>query len=370
MQVFPLENISLSEAIAKQFALVDCLCAHFTGEESLSRGDLGVKQPANKPLFTMKAEAVLADFFHTEAAVLVRGSGTGAIRYGLSALLNCNQKILIHQAAIYPTTEVSFKMLGLQPVVADFNNYAEIKAVLKADPEIKAALVQISRQKIDDRYDAATVIKTIKETADIPILTDDNYCVAKTARIGAECGADLSCFSAFKLQGPEGIGCAVGKEKYIAKIRSMHYSGGCQVQGWEALEVLRGLTYAPVLFALTDLTLQELRKRLLTAEIPEIKDAYIVNAQSKVLLVEFNKPIAKRVLKTAEKYGALPNPVGSESKYEIAPLFYRVSGTFLKTNPRYGDYMIRINPNRAGAETVLRILKTSITEAVKGANDE
>ena len=75
------------------------------------------------------------------------------------------------------------------------------------------------------------------------------------------------------------------------------------------------------------------------------------------------EPIAKKVLAAAEKHGALPNPVGAESKYELAPMFYRVSGTFLRSDPTYADTMIRINPNRAGAETVLRILAESIQDA-------
>ena len=49
------------------------------------------------------------------------------------------------------------------------------------------------------------MIKTIKHTADIPVLIDDNYGVMKVDKIGCECGADVSCFSTFKLQGPEAV---------------------------------------------------------------------------------------------------------------------------------------------------------------------
>ena len=61
----------------------------------------------------------------------------------------------------------------------------------------------------------------------------------------------------------------------------------------------------------------------------------------------------------AEKLGALPNPVGAESKYEFSPLFYRVSGTFRAADATLEKRMIRINPNRAGVETIVRILKES-----------
>ncbi|WP_221407166.1 hypothetical protein, partial [Elizabethkingia meningoseptica] len=52
--------------------------------------------------------------------------------------------------------------------------------------------------------------------------------------------------------------------------------------------------------------------------------------------------------------------VGAESKYEIPPLFYRLSGTFRQANPQSEHCAIRINPNRSGEETVLRILRESI----------
>lgn len=65
------------------------------------------------------------------------------------------------------------------------------------------------------------MIATIKQTADIPVLIDDNYGVMKVEKIGCECGADVSCFSTFKLQGPEGIGCVVGRKVIIDRIRKM-----------------------------------------------------------------------------------------------------------------------------------------------------
>ncbi len=86
----------------------------------------------------------------------------------------------------------------------------------------------------------------------------------------------------------------------------------------------------------------------------------MANAQSKVLLVEFHEEIAKAVLREAQKLGAAPNPVGAESKYEVVPMFYRVSGTFLAADPTLENRMIRINPMRAGADTVLRILQEAI----------
>lgn len=66
------------------------------------------------------------------------------------------------------------------------------------------------------------------------------------------------------------------------------------------------------------------------------------------------------LIEAATKFGALPNPVGAESKYEFAPLVYRVSGTFRKADPAAEDTMIRINPNRAGTDTIINILKKAM----------
>ena len=360
MKAYPLTSITLEEAMKKQFRMVSCIMHHLEGSEQLSRGDLGVHQPENEPLTTMKAEQAIAEFFDQEASIMVRGSGTGAIRYALASVIKAGDKILIHDAPIYSTTKVSLEMLGAIPVRADFNDLSEIKRVMKEEPEIKAALVQYSRQLIEDSYDMKEVLDTIKGCKDIPIVTDDNYAVMKVEKIGCELGCDLSCFSTFKLQGPEGIGVVVGKKEYVDRIRKMHYSGGCQTQGHEALDVLRGLVYAPVSLAIQAQTGEEILRRLKNKEIEGVKDITIANAQSKVLIVELERPNAREVLKQAEKLGALPNPVGAESKYEMAPLFYKVSGTFLAKDPTLIDRMIRINPNRAGADTVIEVLKKSI----------
>lgn len=362
MNAYPLESITLEEAMEKQFRLLDCMTRCFSGSESLTRGDLGVRQPGNQPVTTRKVEEVLARFFGTEDAILVRGSGTGAIRYGLSAILPAGETLLVHTAPVYSTTATTIEMFGYHSVSADFNDLSQVEKVLKDHPEISAALVQHSRQRLEDSYDLGTVIAAVKKVRNIPVLVDDNYAVMKTRKMGTELGADLSCFSTFKLQGPEGIGCVVGKKAYIDKIRAMHYSGGCQTQGFEAMEVLRGLVYAPVMLAITARTAEEVLARLKSGEVKGVSDAMIASAQSKVLLITFDAPIAKKVLTAAEKRGGLPHPVGSESKYEIQPLFYRVSGTFLKANPTLADHMIRVNPNRAGADTVIRILRESIEE--------
>ena len=363
MKTYPLQSISLEEAEQKQFRFVECIMHHFTGAESLTRGDLGVNHLHNKPITTDKVEQVIAEFFSAQDCILVRGSGTNAIRYALASVIKPGEEILVHKAPVYSTTQTSFEMFGLVPVEADFNHLEDIHNVMVSHPNIKAALVQYTRQKLDDSYKMDEVLAAIRKEKDIPIVTDDNYAVMKVSKIGVELGADLSCFSTFKLQGPEGIGCIVGNAKYIERIKKMHYSGGSQTQGHEAMDVLRGLTYAPVLLAIQAKTNEEALARLKNGEVPGVKDAFIANSQSKVLLVEFEKPIAKKVLIEAEKLGALPNPVGAESKYELAPMFYRCSGTVLKSDPALGERMIRINPNRCGADVIIKVLQQAVEKA-------
>ena len=67
--------------------------------------------------------------------------------------------------------------MGLIPVRANFNDLEDIKRVLNEHQNIRTALVQYTRQAIDDSYDMEDVIRTIKSVRDIQIITDDNYAV-------------------------------------------------------------------------------------------------------------------------------------------------------------------------------------------------
>lgn len=351
MKTFPLQSLTLNEAQQKQFALVDTICRHFPGSEFLTGGDLGLTPGLNQPRITQRVEQVLADAFHAPAAALVQGAG-------LAALLKPGQRLLVHDAPVYPTTRVIIEQMGLTLITADFNDLSALKQVVD-EQQPDAALVQHARQQPQDSYVLADVLATLR-AAGVPALTDDNYAVMKVARIGCECGANVSTFSCFKLFGPEGVGAVVGDADVISRIRATLYSGGSQIQGSQALEVLRGLVFAPVMHAVQAGVSERLLALLNGGAVPEVKSAVIANAQSKVLIVEFHQPIAARVLEEAQKRGALPYPVGAESKYEIPPLFYRLSGTFRQANPQLEHCAIRINPNRSGEETVLRILRESI----------
>ncbi len=113
----------------------------------------------------------------------------------------------------------------------------------------------------------------------------------------------------------------VGDADVISRIRATLYSGGSQIQGVQALEVLRGLVFAPVMHAVQAGVSERLLALLNGWRGGGSEKRRHCQAQSKVLIVEFHQPIAARVLEEAQKLGASPYPVGAESKYEIPPLF-------------------------------------------------
>ncbi len=364
---YPLRSISMEEAKSLQFRVVDVITRHFDGREILSLGDLGLVPGLNKPAATQKAEAAMAEIFGAERALLVRGSGTGALRWALRSVLEPGETLLVHQAPVYPTTQVTAESMGLHLLPANYNDPASLEAVLTAHRgEIRAALVQLTRQKIDDRYDVEAVISSIKALLPgVPIVTDDNYAAMKVARIGCQAGAHLSSFSCFKVLGPEGVGVILGERACIEKIENWQYSGGSQVQGHEALAALRGMVYAPVALAVQSEVGEEVARRLNAGELPGVRRAFLANAQSKVLLVEFDTDCAAQILTLTPNLGAASHPVGSESIYEFVPMIYRVSGTFRAQDPTLEHRMVRINPMRSGADTIIRILGEALARIAK-----
>ncbi|MEW8979177.1 MAG: aminotransferase [Symbiobacterium sp.] len=362
LETYPLPALSLAEAAALQWRLVDLIHRHFDGHAILQTGDLGVVPGLGRPRATAQVERVLADLFEAEDAALVRGAGTGAIRAALQALPGA-RRILVHRAPVYSTTRVTLAAMRLEVLEADFHDPAEVARVAR---EVDVALVQHARQRMTDRYDIGAVIRTLRQAAPgLPVITDDNYAVCKVPAIGVQLGATASTFSLFKLLGPEGVGCVVGEGALIERIHRDAYSGGTQVQGPEAMEALRSLVYAPVALALQAQVVQEVVDRLNAGEVPGVAAAAVANAQSRVALVQLEEPIADRVLAAAPQFGAAPYPVGAESRYEVSAMFYRASGTFLADRPDLAPYLLRINPMRAGAETVLRVLRQSVEAASK-----
>ncbi|WP_404454909.1 aminotransferase class V-fold PLP-dependent enzyme [Virgibacillus necropolis] len=356
-----LPSLTIEEAQTLQFKLVDNMSKHFTGDQFLSMGDLGVAPRFKKPEQTERVECAIADFFGAENSSLVRGAGTGAIRIILSTLLSAGESMFIHTAPVYTTTKDTVRILGIQTKAVDFNNLTDVENAVADDQTCKVFYIQHARQQPTDTYDLKALIETVKHVRpDLPIVVDDNYCAMKTHGIGIEYGADYSTFSGFKILGPEGIGVIVGKKDAITLLQKRNYSGGGQVQGYEAMELLRMMTFAPVSLAIQNAQVEEVCKQLNEGAIEGIESAYMTNAQSKNVIVELKDPIAQEVIRRSNGLGAATHPVGAESKYEIVPMIYRVSGSFIEAQPSLKEYGLRINPMKSGASTVLTILEKAI----------
>lgn len=362
IRTYPLLQMEMQQALEAQHRLVDTICRHFSGAEILQSGDFGMHPDVGRPLFTARVEGVLAEFFGAPEALLVRGAGTGGLRAYLMARLSPGARVMVHDAPVFPSTAVTFRAMGLQLERVDFN-----RPDFPAGPAPDLVLLQHARQRPDDRYDLGEAIRAVRTAyPSTPILTDDNYAVLKVPAIGVQLGATASSFSAFKLMGPEGIGVILGDSATLAAVRRDNYSGGGQVQGPEAMLTLKALVMAPLTFAAQAMVVEEVARRLNAGEIPGVRGAMVANAQSRVVLAELDSPRADAVVVAAERLGAAPYPVGAESRHEVVPLVYRVSGTFLQADPDLAARTVRINPMRAGAETVIRILAAAIRAASEG----
>lgn len=360
-----LTTMTLEQAKQKQFQLTEAIAEEFTGREFFAQGDVGVVPGLGRPVQTDKVERVLARFFRVEACALVRGAGTGAIRAALSVLLEPGDALFMHTSPMYKTTQETVRLMGLRPVYVDYNDVGRLRDALTERTECRVFYVQHSRQKPDDAYDLETVINLVRSVRpDLPIVVDDNYTVLKVPKSGVELGAAYSCFSGFKLLGPPGIGVVVGKGDGIAKIHERNYSGGGQVQGEEAMDLLRSLVLAPVAIAVQNEQTERLNALLNEGAVPEVKRAYITNSQSKNVIVEFRRPIAQDVMKACERHGAAVYPVGAESRYEVLPMIYRLSGSFLESRPELARTAVRVNPMRSGAELTIRILQKALADVL------
>lgn len=365
-ETFPLPTVPLDDAVARQFRLLECVARHFTGEQ-LFTADLGVVPGPGRPRTTARVEAVLAEYFGAGDAALVQGAGTGAIRAALGAALDADAgPLLIHRAPAYRTTATTLRGLGVRTVPVDLNDSRAVHDAL-ASGHLSWAYVQHTRQRLADGYDPGEVIAACRAYG-VRVIVDDNYAVLRVPECGVELGADASCFSLFKLHGPEGVGAVIGARDLVERVRADNYSGGGQVQGGQALEALRALTHVPVLWAVQSRVVTEAAERLAAGEVAGVAEVRIANAQDRCLLVRLERPIARELPAAAARHGAAPYPVGANSRYEVAPLFYRASASILDDAPELADRLIRINPMRAGADLVLDILRRSLADLADRTN--
>ena len=360
---YPLDMISFEEEIENQYRLVDIMHRNFDGYDALSEGDYGCHIDGGRPQRTKKVEKVLAEYFGSEDAALVRGGGTGAIRSLCFAMIKSGDTVLVHDASMYYTSQLTLEGIGANIIKTDFNDFENIRKELKKGVDV--LYIQRVRQKMTDHYDAIEIIEKVRRIdKKVKIIVDENYAVNKVKKLGCAVGADASTFSTFKLLGIPGIGLICGKKELIKRIHEQNYSGGGQVQGPEASEVLRSLVNNPVLLAVQNKSVDEIVRRLENKEVRHVEKALKANIEERIILVKLDLPIAREVNEAAEKHGALPHPVGSESRYEVQSLFYRVARVMIEENPLYEKYVIRINPMRSGPDTVIRILKEAINQVL------
>ncbi|MFG2136264.1 aminotransferase class V-fold PLP-dependent enzyme [Streptomyces sp. NPDC048650] len=359
----PLPTVAVGDATARQFRLLECTARHFEGQQ-LFEADAGVVPGPGRPRTTARVEAVLADFFGAEAAALVQGAGTGAIRAALAAVVGPGDPLLIHRAPVYRTTAVTLRGLGVRAVEADFNDPGALAEAL-ASGRFGWGYVQHTRQRLADSYDLGEVLAACR-AAGLRTVVDDNYAALRVPWCGVELGADASCFSLFKLHGPEGVGVVVGAADVVARVRADNSSGGGQVQGHQALDALRALTHVPVMWAVQSAVGAEVAGRLAAGAVPGVAEVALANAQDRCLLVRLDHPLARALPAAAARHGAAAYPVGANSRYEIAPLFYRLSGSALADAPELADWTVRINPMRAGADLVVDILARALADLHRG----
>lgn len=363
MTTHPLVVLTLSEAMQTQFRLVDIIHRHFDGHQALQAGDFGGVPGIGRPLATAAVEAVLAEMFGAEDASLVAGAGTGAIRVALMAVLSPSARVLVHDVPMYATTAVTFRAMGLRRLGVDFNDRDARRQALAQQPDM--VYLQHARQMLEDSFDTAEVIAEAGELApDALILVDDNYTIFSVPKSGVELGADISAFSLFKLLGEPGVGCVMGRGDAIAKVRDDAYSGGSKIQGPVAVTSLRQMVYAPVALAIQAQVRDKVVERINAGEVAGIRQAHRANHQECTLLAELDEPVVAKVLDVAWHHGATTYPVGAQSKHETAVFVYRLSRAMCEADPAMAERMLRINPLRSGPDTVIRVLRGAVAEAL------
>lgn len=350
--------MSLADAVATQFRLVDAITATFRERALLDGADLGLMDSAS-PTFTRSVEEVIARFFGAGDALLVHGAGTGALREALATVLAPGGRILVHAPGPYFTTDATLRMMAAREIRVDINDLA---LVVEAATQVDAILLQHTHQLPTDHYRIAEVIGAIRRVSSAPIVVDDNYAALKAPLVGCQLGADLSAFSTFKLFGPEGVGCLVGDRGLIESTRARNPSGGNAVQGPTARLVLEGLVQAPVQLAIQEEVAREVADRI--GGLPGVATAWVGNLAETTVIVQLTEPVARQVIEASAILGAADRPVATESRHEIAPLVYRVSKVMLGTDPDAANHAFRVNPLRAGPDTVVRIVSAALAQVL------
>lgn len=366
-------QMPLSDAVAAQFRLVDAiqsvmgsdaaLAEDYGQERSLGTLDFGA---GGRPFATARVEEALRTYFGVADAVLVAGAGTGAIRAMINAALEPAQAVLVHSAPVYKTVDPVARHMGLRLTPVDFNNREALAGGLASGPPA-ALYLQHVPQQLADQWQPAEVISLAREHApQLQILADDNYAVMRVPQLSVHLGADASAFSMFKLLSRANIGCVLGSEPLVTRIRRDLSSAGCQVQGPDAMQALRSLVYVPVALALQDQAVVEAADRInaLVADgaLDGVAGAVAAQPAIRSVVLVLSQPVAEAFLASAWRHGSPSRSVGEEAAIEVLPLFTYLTGTFLRGSPGLQRWCVRINPMRGGPDGVLRVLQAALAD--------
>ncbi|MGC5617411.1 hypothetical protein [Georgenia sp. Z1491] len=358
----PLPVMDADGAFDLQQRLVEAMCEEMPGAAPFE-ADAGVRPPLGRPGTTAGVERVLARAFGGKAACLVQGAGTGAIRTALSAgpWRSGVRRLLVHDAPDYTTTAQTFADGCVETVRVDMGDDDALRAALAGSGDDAWVYVQHTRQRLEDAFDPMAVVRLAVQHGR-RVIVDDNYAVLRTPSIGVEHGAAASAFSLFKLHGPEGVGVVVGDADLVDAAHAANYSGGGQVQGHQALEALRALVTVPLAWAAQAREAARLAELLDAGHVPGVVGARLANAQDLCVVALLEEPVADAVRAAAAQLGAAPYPVGSNSRYEIAPMIYRLSSSALDSRPDLREWTLRINPMRASAELTARLVRRALDQ--------
>jgi hypothetical protein len=366
--------MTLEQAIEMQFALVDAVQG-VMGSDLIFTEDYGqVRELATvgfggggRPRATARAERALADFFGTEDAVLVHGAGTGSIRAMLNASLRPGADVVLHSAHPYKTTLPAMQHMGLRLHQVNFNDLDALRSTLE-EVRPQGLYIQHVPQGLGDNHEITDVIGLARAVCGegVKVITDDNYAVMRSRKIGVQLGADASAFSLFKLLSPVQIGCVLGDEELVSGIRRDLSSAGCQVQGPAAMQALRMLVFAPVALAIQNATVlettQQVNDLVAAGSLPYVRGAVAAQPGIRCSVLVFDEPVAEAFVRSAWRNGSPSQSVGEEAQPEMLPLFTYLTSTFLKGMPGLEKYAIRINPMRGGTSTIMRIIEASLAD--------
>jgi hypothetical protein len=132
------------------------------------------------------------------------------------------------------------------------------------------------------------------------------------------------------------------------------------------MDALRSLVYAPVALAVQNRVVieaaAEINRQIEAGALPHLHRAIPAQVSMRSIALVFEVPIAESFLAAAWRHGSPSRSVGEEARYDLVPLFTYLAGTFIKGMPGIERYVVRVNPLRGGADTIMRVLTAALLD--------